>query len=90
MVKQLLDELESGGGCGCRSCHEYFEVNAVRVRKALREVEGECGGRQDRCGCQFGSGGGCSCCGGVVTKTLCERQPGRSRSGNVHVGWSLR
>lgn len=94
LVRQLLDELErdGGGGCGCRSCHEYFEVNSVRVRKALGEIEGECGGgRQDGCGCQLvGLGGGCSGCDGVVTKVVCGRQPRRSRSGNVHVGWSLR
>lgn len=93
LVRQLLDELErdGGGGCGCRSCHEYFEVNSVRVRKALGEIEGECGGRQDGCGCQVvGLGGGCSGYDGVVTKVVCGRQPRRSRSGNVHVGWSLR
>lgn len=89
VVKQLLDELESGGGCTCHSCHTYLEDNSRQVRKALREIEGDYGGRQEGCGCGFSSGTCCSGCVSTVTKVTCERPIRRSRNGNVHVGWSL-
>lgn len=71
--------MEGSAGCECWGCAEYFERNTGRVRKALREIEGG-----DGCGCGFGGS-----CDEEVTKVIYER-PRKPRSGNVHVGWSLR
>lgn len=96
IVRQLLDELEGGAACDCLGCHEYFEVNLRKIKRALREPDGgECGSGEARCACGLGGGGGGSCyccsgCSGVSTEIIRDRPPRRSRSGNVHVGWNLR
>ena len=95
VVKQLLDELESVAGCLCYSCCDYVEINTRRVRNALREVDGRGGGGgggflADHADAGAGCGCGCSGSTETVTKVICERPVRRARSGNVHLGWSLR
>lgn len=94
LVGQLLDELEGNAGCECQGCSEYLEINLRRMRRELRRNI-ECSGREVACS---GSNVGCveidRCsgrCESTVSKTIVYgAAPRRPRTGNVHVGWSLR
>lgn len=94
LVGQLLDELEGNAGCECQSCCEYLETNFRRMRRELRRSV-ECSGKEYVCSGSLGAcvdASGCSgCCGSIVSKMVVYGpSPRRSRTGNVHIGWSIR
>lgn len=103
VIRNLLDEIEGGSSIKCCrensmvECREYLDGNVRRLRKLMREIEGEIGGFDDDggCGCGNGNGGGRGVGGSEdfvqVSRVTMYNEPERRRPrvGNLSLGWVL-